>query len=240
MTKISNEAIYTNEDPISENDFVIGTNGDSNAKQTKSFRFANIKAFVNAGLEPITGGTLAITNYDYSGPLQTPEEVVNQLLPNKSILQYEVFIVSVNGTKYITNIQDRIVGDTQPPTNANDFILLSTASSGTFTPADDAIQIWSPCYWTQTNKVVTVFYNFSVDVAVPSSIVFHLPYPEGKPEANVLANKPLGSGVLHRATFDAIPFLVFSNTNEDAFTKDIDMGAAGIKYFSASLSYITP
>lgn len=132
MTKISNKTAYANEDPISEKDYMIGTNGDSDAKQTKTFLFGDIRSFVNEGLTPIIGGTLAITKYDYIGPLTTPFEVINQLDPNKSIMPYEVFIVSVNGTKYITQVQDRVVGDGQPPTNANDFILLaSTAPDAT-------------------------------------------------------------------------------------------------------------
>jgi hypothetical protein len=122
MTKISNEVAYGSEDPISQNYYVIGTDGDSTALKTKSFTFGNIRRFVNAGLEPITGGTLAITKLDYVGVLTTPEEVVNALDPNKEIMAYEIFIVSVNGDKYITAVQDRIVGDGQPPTTANDFI----------------------------------------------------------------------------------------------------------------------
>jgi hypothetical protein len=124
MTKISNEAMYSNENPISELDSVIGTNGDSSAKETKSFAFGNIRTFVNAGLSPIVGGTLAITQHIYTGPLTTPQDVINQLVPNKTIQAYEVFIINVNGTKYISAVQNRTVGDTQPPTNANDFIEL--------------------------------------------------------------------------------------------------------------------
>lgn len=124
MTKISNEIIYSSENPISELDFVIGTDGNNSAKKTKSFTFGNIRTFCNAGLQPVLGGTLAITKLNYTGVLTTPEDVVNQLVPNKTISQYEIFIISVNGTKYIAAIQDRIVGDTQPPTVANDFIEL--------------------------------------------------------------------------------------------------------------------
>jgi hypothetical protein len=124
MTKISNEIIYTSENPISELDYVIGTDGNSSAKKTKSFTFGNIREFTNAGLEPVVGGTLAITKYDYTGALTTPQDVINQLVPNKTILAYEVFIISVNGTKYIAAIQNRVVGDTQPPTVATDFIAI--------------------------------------------------------------------------------------------------------------------
>lgn len=127
MTKISNQDVYANEEPISANDFVIGTNGDNPSYPTKTFTMGDIRSFTNAGLNPIVGGTLAITEYLYTGVLTTPQDVVNQLMPNKSITQYEVFIVSVNGTKYIANIQDVVVGDGQPPTNANNYFLLSTA-----------------------------------------------------------------------------------------------------------------
>ncbi|HEY6143747.1 MAG TPA: hypothetical protein VIV55_10085 [Flavobacterium sp.] len=125
MTKISNRKAYSNEDPISENDFVVGTDGDSEKKATKSFSFWNIREFVNQGLSPETGGTLAITELVYVGALTTPEEVVNELVPNKTILAYEVFIVSINGDKYICSLQDAVVGDTQPPTTASDFISLT-------------------------------------------------------------------------------------------------------------------
>lgn len=133
MTKISNESIYGNEDPISENDFMIGTDGDSIAKKTKTFKFGEIRDFVNAGLEPVLGGTLAITNYNYSGVLTTPEAVINQLSPNKTIMPYEVFVVDVNGNKYINKLQNRIVGDTRPPTLASDYIPIYTVPNGSET-----------------------------------------------------------------------------------------------------------
>lgn len=124
MTKISNETIYGTEDPISEHDYVIGTDGDSPALKTKSFNFGNIRNFVKQGLEPVTGGTLAINEIPYTGALTTPQDVVNQLVPNKSITAYEVLIVNVNGNKYITKVQNRVVGDTQTPTVASDYISL--------------------------------------------------------------------------------------------------------------------
>jgi hypothetical protein len=131
MTKISNEDVYISEEPISELDYVIGTDGNSPARRTKSFSFGNIRSFTNAGLSPIFGGTLAITEYLYIGPLTTPQDVVNQLFPNKTIMPYEVFVVNVNGEKYITKVQDRVVGDTQPPTVGGDYILLSTVDATT-------------------------------------------------------------------------------------------------------------
>jgi hypothetical protein len=66
--------------------------------------------------------------------LTTPQDVVNQLVPNKTIMPYEVFIVNVNEKLYLTKVQDRVVGDTQPPVSAGDFISLTPTF--TFTVPD--------------------------------------------------------------------------------------------------------
>lgn len=122
MTKISNQDAYKSEDPISQNDYIIGTDGDSESLKTKTFTMGNIRSFVNAGLEPSLGGTLAITKLNYAGVLTTPEAVVNQLVPPRTVMPYEIFILSINGNKFIASFQNRTVGDTTPPVNAGDFI----------------------------------------------------------------------------------------------------------------------
>ncbi len=139
MTKISNKTAYATESPISENDYMIGTDGDSSILKTKTFNFGKIRNFVNAGLEPVTGGTLAINELLYTGPLTTPQDVVNDLVPNKTIMPYEVFLVNVNGAKYITSIQDRVVGDTQPPTNASDYFTIADGSETKITAGTNIV-----------------------------------------------------------------------------------------------------
>ena len=100
MTAIKNKIAYSDKNPISDNDFLVGTNGDTIKKETKSFPVHALRDYLMQGLSPETGGTLKVTEIVYEGVLTTPEEVANALNPSHIIQRYEVVILSVNGDKY--------------------------------------------------------------------------------------------------------------------------------------------
>lgn len=50
MTKISNIIAYQKDITISDNDYLIGTNGDTDKKETKTYPVSEIKAYILEGL----------------------------------------------------------------------------------------------------------------------------------------------------------------------------------------------
>lgn len=126
MAKINNDIVYDYDESISDLDSFVGNNGDLEGKPTKTFLFGQLKTYVLSGLSPETGGNLKISEYVYTGVLTTPEEVVNAIIPAVTILPYEIFMVSVNGTKSLLKLQDTVVGDGETPTNSSHYITMQS------------------------------------------------------------------------------------------------------------------
>ena len=109
MTKIKNKIAYPFDITITDEDYVIGSDGD-NLGVTKNYQIGALREYIAQGLSPEAGGTLKIREIAYLGVLLTPSAVLNALVPDLAILQYEVVIVSVNGEKYLLKLQDLTVG----------------------------------------------------------------------------------------------------------------------------------
>lgn len=124
MSKQSNKLAYGNKNPISDNDYLGGTNGDTIKKETKSFQVSDLRTYLIAGLSPISGGTIKITEVVYTGVLTTPETVANQLTA-QIVLPYEVVIFTVNNDKYQLKKQNVTIGLSQTALVASDFITLT-------------------------------------------------------------------------------------------------------------------
>ncbi len=124
MSKQSNKIAYGNKNPISDNDYLGGTNGDTIKKETKSFQLSDLRTYLIAGLAPIVGGTLKVTEIVYTGVLTTPEAVANQLTA-QIVLPYEVVIFTVNNDKYQLKKQNITIGLSQTALVASDFITIT-------------------------------------------------------------------------------------------------------------------
>jgi hypothetical protein len=132
MTKISNDVVYINDANISDLDYLIGTDGNSLAKKTKTFLLGALKKYAISGLSPLVGGTLRFTEITYNGNLYTTHaQVINNLDPNFAIEQYHVVVVSLNGSKSILKVQDQVVGINLPEVLTTDFIALPTSVGAT-------------------------------------------------------------------------------------------------------------
>jgi hypothetical protein len=132
MTKISNDVVYINDSDISDLDFLIGTDGNTLSKKTKTFLLSAIKKYVLSGLSPLIGGTLRFTEITYNGNLYTTHaQVVNSIDPNFTIEQYHVVIVNLNGVKAILKLQNKIVGIELAAVLTTDFIQLPTSVGAT-------------------------------------------------------------------------------------------------------------
>jgi hypothetical protein len=124
MTKQSNKIAYPNDNNISDNDYLGGTDGDTNKKFTKSYQISDLRDYILQGLNPELGGTLKIIEINYEGILTTPHEVANQLDPNVIILQYEIAVFNINGDKYLLKLQNVTIGLTEDDILESDFIAL--------------------------------------------------------------------------------------------------------------------
>ena len=122
MTKISNTIAYVFKDPISLNDYVIGSDSELSNKKTKNFKMKDIRDFLIAGLSPEVGGTLKITEIEYNGVLTSPADVANAINPAYLVSQYEFLVLNVNGNKYVLKLQDLTIGIGQTAIVDADFI----------------------------------------------------------------------------------------------------------------------
>jgi len=109
----------------SDLDFIIGSDGNTLTKKTKTFLLGQLRTYCLTGLSPLTGGTLKFDEITYTGGLYTTfAQVVNALDPNTTVLQYHVLVVNLNGAKAILKLQNRLIGVDQTPVVDGDFIVL--------------------------------------------------------------------------------------------------------------------
>jgi hypothetical protein len=128
MTKISNDTVYIVDTDVSDLDSLIGSDGNTTSKRTKTFLLGQLKSYLKSGLSPLTGGVLRFTEITYSGVLYTTHAaVLNALDPVFVVEQYHVVIVNLNGAKSILKLQNQTVGKDLPLVLNTDFILLPTS-----------------------------------------------------------------------------------------------------------------
>lgn len=124
MSKINNKTIYPFDVNITDQDYVIGSDGDNLGKITRNYNIGDLRRYINSGLSPEVGGTLKVSEITYNGVLTSPSEVANALDPNYQVLQYHIVIFSVNGNKYILKEQDITLGLSGTAVTDEDFILI--------------------------------------------------------------------------------------------------------------------
>jgi len=129
MTKIKNTVAYVIKTPLALTDYAIGTNSEDNgvgmAKgQSISMQMTDIRDVIIAGLSPEIGGTLKITELEYTGVITSPAAVANALDPVYIVSQYEFLMFNVNGNKYLLKLQDVTIGDGEPNIADSDFITI--------------------------------------------------------------------------------------------------------------------
>jgi hypothetical protein len=127
MTKIKNQVAYKVKSPLTLSDYAIGTNSESGIPgfalgQSISIELNELRNLFIAGLSPETGGTLKITEIEYSGELTSVSDVANALNPAYQVSQYEVLVFNVNGNKYILKEQNIAIGVGEDNLADSDFI----------------------------------------------------------------------------------------------------------------------
>ena len=125
MTKIKNQVAYPRDTVITDNDFVIGSDGDSIAKTTKNFFFGNIRDYLLEGLPPEAGGTLKYTEItNNTGSFTTPADLANSLIPSLTVLRSNIVVFTVNGNRFLLKLQNLAVGSVETPITNDDFITI--------------------------------------------------------------------------------------------------------------------
>lgn len=124
MTKINNKLAYPLDVTISDEDYVIGTDGDNLGKITKNFDVGSLRRFINSGLSPEVGGTLRFTEITYNGLLVSPADVANALDPIFEVLQYHVVVFNINGNRFLLKSQAQFIGVDQTELLDSDFVLI--------------------------------------------------------------------------------------------------------------------
>lgn len=124
MARINRTDLYIYDGVVTDNDYIIGSDGDGTGAKTKSYRMSDVRDFLLSGLSPSTGGTMRYTEYEYNGVLITPSAVVNLITPAFVVLPYHIFVLNLNGDKYILKLQDVTIGNLQTPVADSDFISL--------------------------------------------------------------------------------------------------------------------
>jgi len=124
MTKIKNIVVYNYDNNISDDDFLVGSDADTQNKETKSYAMGAVRQFLLSGLSPEVGGTLRMTEVVCEDELVlTPEAVLNALDPSLTVLQYHLVFVKLNGQQFLFTKQDIVVGNGEDYTVVNeDFI----------------------------------------------------------------------------------------------------------------------
>lgn len=123
MSKINNDGAYAQDGSFSDKDFLIGSNGDTRTKATKTYSLKNMQNYLLSGLAPLIGGTMRTTEIVYDGDeFTTYAQVLNNLDPTYTVRQYHNIIVSIKDVKGLLKPQDREVGIGCVPVLDSDFI----------------------------------------------------------------------------------------------------------------------
>jgi hypothetical protein len=118
---------YEIDSVISDNDIVIGSDGDS-FDRTKNYTVGDLRAYINAGLVPITGGTLKITTIVDSEDIQ-PHTFLNSQDPAINVLQYEIVFFILGGKTWIFRRNNGVFGVGETQTILSDFTFVDVSSS---------------------------------------------------------------------------------------------------------------
>jgi hypothetical protein len=118
---------YEIDSVISDNDIVIGSDGDS-FDRTKNYTVGDLRAYINAGLVPITGGTLKITKIVDNQDVE-PHIFLNAQDPAIEVLQYEIVFFILGGKTWIFRRNNGVFGVGETQTVLSDFTFVDVSSS---------------------------------------------------------------------------------------------------------------
>jgi hypothetical protein len=137
MTKIKNTVAYKLKNPLSLNDFAVGTNNESNVPgfvkgQTISIGLNELRELFLQGLSPEVGGVFKITEIDPITEQTSISAVANAFSPAYTVQRYELVAINLNGVIYLLKSQNITFGIGQDALTDDDFIkFTSIVNKGT-------------------------------------------------------------------------------------------------------------
>jgi hypothetical protein len=118
---------YQLDNVISDSDIVIGSDGDQ-FDRTKNYSVGDLRSYINAGLSPITGGTLKITTIVDNEDIQ-PHLYLNAKDPAIEVLQYEIVFFILAGKTWIFRKNNGVFGVGETQTVLSDFTFVDVSQS---------------------------------------------------------------------------------------------------------------
>lgn len=132
MTKISNTIAYSFKEPVSLNDYVIGSDSELSNKKTKNFKMQDVRDLIIAGLSPIEGGVFKTTEIEIDTLVTDVATTVNAMSPSYDVVAYEQVWFNIAGLIYVLKSVDLTIGVGGTTLTNGDFIIVpsNTGASG--------------------------------------------------------------------------------------------------------------
>lgn len=122
MTRISNTVAYSIKNPVTQDDYVIGTDSAVSNKKTRNFKMQDIATYVASTLTPEVGGVLKVTEIDIDTLVTDISTTVNALSPQYVVGRYEVVFFFIEGVVYVLKVMDITIGVGGVTLTNDDFI----------------------------------------------------------------------------------------------------------------------
>lgn len=124
---------------ISDNDIVIGSDGDQ-FDRTKNYSIGDLRGYINSGLSPIVGGTLKITTIVDNQDIQ-PHLFLNAQDPAIEVLQYEIVFFILAGKTWIFRKNNDTFGVGETQTILSDFTFVDVSQSVPIPNLDEVLNV---------------------------------------------------------------------------------------------------
>lgn len=117
---------------VDNTSMLVGTEIHKKVASAKNYKIDAVRRFMLEGLSPETGGLLKYHEIGYDGDeYPTPQEFVNNLVPDIEVLRYHILVVRINEDKFLFTRQGVSIGENSDAVEEEDFIALNGISAGT-------------------------------------------------------------------------------------------------------------
>lgn len=117
---------------VDNTSMLVGTEVYKKVASSKNYKIDAVRRFILEGLSPETGGLLKYHEIGYDGnEYLTPQDFVNNLVPDVEVLRYHLLVIRINEDKFLFTRQGVNIGENSDAVEEEDFIALSGISAGT-------------------------------------------------------------------------------------------------------------
>lgn len=116
---------------VDNTSMLVGTEVYKKVASSKNYKIDAVRRFILEGLSPETGGLLKYHEIGYDGnEYLTPQDFVNNLVPDVEVLRYHLLVIRINEDKFLFTRQGVNIGENSDAVEEEDFIALSGISAG--------------------------------------------------------------------------------------------------------------